>query len=113
MILTTRWRWSLCLTAVVFILLYYSLSLNDQNFPFSEINNQSTFSQGLPEVKYPSSGKIFEEIEKIKNKFDENKEDDIKKNVIKTNKDSATSKYFNLLNIVLNMYLNDLDSFFS
>ena len=104
MILTTRWRWSLCLTAVVFILLYYSLSLSDQNFPFSEINNQSTFSQGTLEVQYPSSGKIFEDIEQMENKFDEDKEDDIKKNIIKTNKDSATSKYFNWLKIVHNIY---------
>ena len=90
MILTTRWRWSLCLTVVIFILLYYSLSLNDQNIPFSETREESTFSQRTSEIKDPSSQMIYEDIKKTKDNYNEN-DDSTKKNSIKANKDRNSS----------------------
>jgi len=110
MILTTRWRWSLCLTVVIFILLYYSLSLSDQNIPFSEISKQSNASQRPSQIQYPSSQMIYEDIKKIKGNYNENDEfnkknsiktNEYRKTSIKPNKESKTSKYFNSLKLVL------------
>jgi hypothetical protein len=104
MILNTQRRWSLSLTAVFFILLYCSLSLLHQVLLISEISKQIFFNQRSPEVQYPSSQKIYDDIETLKDVYNK-VNDDINKNSIKTNEESGTSKYHNLLNLVLNIYL--------